>query len=264
MYSALSESGNPMDSEPLVYVFPDDVQAALHLAGMWRDLSTKRRADTQPFTAGLSGGKTPSVFYDALAELPGMLQWENIHLFPVDERFVPGYHPESNRRLIEDHLMKPLGLTGDIMHPVMTENVSLEEAAARYERDLYEFFGSVSRIPRFDLIMLGIGDDGHTASLFPGTRELQELTRLAVPVKYQGAAHDRITMTLPLINNAANVVFFVTGERKASVIKDVLHRSNNEFPASRVSPMKGRLIFVLDNAAASGLDRDQTIIMGEK
>ncbi|MDT8272229.1 MAG: 6-phosphogluconolactonase [Desulfomonilia bacterium] len=215
-----------------------------------------KREGGKILTVGLSGGRTPSDLYDFVAGCPREFPWEIIHMFLVDERFVPIDQPESNYKLIEDHLLKPLALSGNTIHPVMTEGLSMDEAAAKYESDLHAFFSSPPDVPSFDLILLGIGDDGHTASLFPGARELNEDTRLVVPVKTDRIPHERITMTLPLINNARNVVFFVTGKNKALIMKKLLYGRNAELPASRVRPTKGSLKYVLDDDAFSNLDFD--------
>jgi 6-phosphogluconolactonase len=142
------------------------------------------------------------------------------------------------------------------MHPVPTEGLSLEEAALRYGDDLCTCLGRGAGIPQFDLILLGVGDDGHTASLFPGSAGLAEKVRPTLPVITDHVPNKRITLTLPVINNAKNVVSFVTGRNKSQVMKKLLEDKADALPAALVSPANGKHIYVLDAEAASGLEKE--------
>jgi 6-phosphogluconolactonase len=138
------------------------------------------------------------------------------------------------------------------MHPVQTEENTLEQAAKRYEDDIVNFFNiQGDTIPEFDLIMLGIGEDGHTASLFPGTQSLKEKRHLTIPVIAVKAPHKRISLTLPVLNKAKHIIFLVSGENKTHAVKEMLESKNSKLPAALVKPENGSLLLVIDEAAAS-------------
>lgn len=245
-----------VENETLVHVFRHTAQAARFVSHLWLALSRKALFGQATFTVALSGGKTPSVLYDTLSRSKGAFPWSRTHLFLVDERFVPSDDPESIAGLIRKHLLDPLSLPGENLHAVPTEGVSLEEAARHYEDALRTFFGARCMVPCFDLVMLGIGRDGHTASLFPDAAGLEEGRRLAIPVRTGHSPHERITLTFTVINSASNVVFFVTGRDKAAIMRQVLDKKGDAMlPAARVRPLNKRLLYVLDEGAASRLDR---------
>lgn len=245
-----------METKTLVHVFRHTEPAARFVSYLWLSLSRKALSGQATFTVALSGGKTPSALYDAISRSKGAFPWSRTHFFVVDERFVPSDDPESTAGLIREHLLDPLSLPGENLHAVLTEGVSLEEAARHYENALRTFFGARCMVPCFDLVMLGIGRDGHTASLFPNSADLEEKNHLAVPVRTGHSPHERITLTLAVINSASNVVFFVTGRDKAAIMRQVLDKKGDAMlPAARVRPLNGRLLYVLDEGAASRIDR---------
>ena len=204
------------------------------------------------FCAALSGGKTPVDFYLRLVELPDMTLWSKTHIFLADERCVPPDHADSNYCLLRKTFMDRVPLPPENAHPVPVDPPIPELSAARYESELKAFFRlSGNMLPKFDLILLGIGEDGHTASLFPGSEAVKEMERLTSYVLLGESKHNRITLTLPVINNAENVAVLLSGRGKSSIAKRVIESGDVSLPASRVRPDKGRLLFLLDREAAS-------------
>ena len=216
------------------------VEQAIHTAGR--------------FTIALSGGSTPRSLYSLLAsEVIPTLRWEKMYFFFSDERYVPADDPESNYGMANETLLSKVPVPKENIFPVPTDAGSAEAAAAMYEQTLRSFFKlRAGELPRFDLILLGMGPDGHTASLFPGTAALEENQRLVVANWVEKFNTYRVTFTFPVLNNAASVVFLVSGQQKAAMVRKVL-REGQDLPAKRVQPTNGKLIWMLDRAAASEL-----------
>jgi len=238
--------------KPIKYVFRNPQDAAGFLAESWFDKANRVIREKGIFAVALSGGKTPVIFFDQLSRRWAEPAWKNTHLFLADERYVPRDHPDSNYRLVMEHLVSRLQVKIGGMHGIEATSADPEEAARKYQDDLYAFFGSEETMPVFHLIMLGIGDDGHTASLFPGSPALEETDRLTVPVEKTDIPQIRITLTLPVINNADDIIFFVTGREKAAILGKILNHTA-DVPASRVCPNHGMLEYVLDEDAAVDL-----------
>jgi 6-phosphogluconolactonase len=198
----------------------------------------------------LSGGSTPIPLYRKLARPPAghALDWQRTHLFWADERCVPVEDDRSNRKLVEDILLDTVPLPPDQIHPVDTTRPP-PQAAAAYHRTLEQFFAGSP--PVFDVILLGMGRDGHTASLFPGAPALDETEAMAVAARPPGDGLPRVTLTLPVLNAARLVVFLVSGREKADAVGEVLGRENRDLPAARVHPEQGELVWLLDAEAAS-------------
>ncbi len=206
------------------------------------------------FGAALSGGKTPLPLYQKLSNQQEAKSWERTRLFFVDERFVPADHPDSNFGMISRALIHPAHIPSQNVFPIPVDKESPEAAALEYDQTLRSFFKvQPDKVPTFDLILLGIGEDGHTASLFPKSKALEEIGKLAVAVRLDDPRHDRITLTLPVLNRAQKVVFLVTGERKAEIIPRIILEKNPLLPASRVQPVTGDRIFLLDREAGARL-----------
>jgi len=227
------------------------------------------------FAVALSGGNTPRGVYERIAatwrEAPDdPLEWSRVHLFWGDERYVPHDHPESNYRMAREALISRVPIPPGNVRPVPTDLPDPREAAARYEATLREFFGpppgaaegggagegastgpGAAAPPRFDLVLLGLGADGHTASLFPGTGAPDVTDRLATAVHVAKLDAWRITLTLPLLNHAANVIFLVTGADKAAILRAIIEgpATDPPYPARRVRPA-GSLLWIADRAAA--------------
>lgn len=190
--------------------------------------------------------------YRGLAARRDIGPWDKTHVFLADERFVPATDADSNYRMIREKLLDAVDIPASNVHPVPAGLSDAESAAKKYEEMLISFFGlSDGEFPVFDLILLGLGTDGHTASLFPGSRALQEKRCLVDSAVLGDARHDRITLTFPVINSARNVLFLVTGKEKAEVLREVAEYRNAALPASAVAPGRGRLLFLADPDAAS-------------
>lgn len=204
------------------------------------------------FTVALSGGSTPRATYALLAdEHKDSLPWEKIFIFFGDERHVPPDHPDSNYRMANESLLSRVPVPQANVFRVQAE-LPAEIAASKYQDSLREFFQlPPGSWPRFDLIFLGLGDDGHTASLFPGSAALKENTRLVVANWVEKFKTFRITFSFPVLNHAAEVLFLVSGAGKTPVMRAIFSRSKNKiFPAQMVRPEQGRLLWLADRQAA--------------
>jgi len=237
-----------------VLVFDREDQMLKFMIEQWEDVSKESIDRRGCFTVGLSGGRTPIVFYQKLAEWNSKSSWERTHVFLVDERFVSFDNKDSNYRMLKETLFGKIPIPQENIHSVPTGKGNLEVSAREYEKDLKKFFElPKGQYPDFDLILLGIGEDGHTASLFPGSKALRERKRLTAAVVLDEMRHGRITLTLPVINHARHVIFFVRGKNKAPVLKKILARDDPSLPASMVQPRSGNLLFVIDREASSQL-----------
>lgn len=205
------------------------------------------------FSVAVSGGSTPRGLFQLLAteEFRSRVDWERTHFFWADERCVPPDHPDSNFKAAHDLLLTKLPLPSSHIHRIPGE-LAPDEAALAYERDLRRFFAG-EHIPVFDLILLGAGEDGHTASLFPGGEGIKEKERLAVAVYVEKLHSHRVTLTLPVLNSARRVVFLVAGREKAVIVQEILEGKNPLLPAALVNPPEGSLIWLLDSEAAGKL-----------
>ena len=209
------------------------------------------------FTAALSGGKTPVALYTLLAKAPFVSQipWSHVHLFWGDERCVPPDHGDSNYRMTRESLLDHVPIPPANVHR-MQGDMDPVEAAARYEKQLRDFFAPHGEaLPVFDFILLGLGEDGHTASLFPGTRAIRESSRWVVGHHVDAHKGWRITLTPPVINAARTVVFIAAGAGKAAVLKEILEGPfrPDTLPAQIVRPAGGTLLWMLDREAAAQL-----------
>jgi 6-phosphogluconolactonase len=207
------------------------------------------------FCVALSGGSTPKSLYSLLASGSfSAIPWEKIYFFFGDERDVPPDHPDSNYRMANEAMLSKVPVPRENIFRVHTEMNDAEAAALDYERTMRAFFRlEAGGFPRFDLILLGMGPDGHTASLFPGTAALNETSRLVVANWVEQFKSYRITLTLPVLNHAASVTFLVSGANKADMVREVLEEHRAELPSTRIRPTNGRLVWLLDSAAAAGL-----------
>jgi 6-phosphogluconolactonase len=186
----------------------------------------------------------------------GSLWWNNLHFFWGDERHVPPEHPQSNYRMACETLFASGLVPAQNIHRVHAEEPDAVIAAKKYERKLQSFFNpATGQLPRLDCVLLGIGSDGHTASLFPGTDALKEKRRLMAANYVEKLQAHRITMTVPLLNNAAQVIFLVGGRKKAAVLKEILEGDYRPdlLPAQLIRPVHGKLLWLVDQAAAGCL-----------
>jgi 6-phosphogluconolactonase len=210
-----------------------------------------------PKSVALSGGSTPRVLYELLAD-PGepfrdRIEWDAIDFFFSDERHVPPDHPDSNYRMANEALLSRVPLPKNNVHRIPSENLIAADAAEEYDHDLHRSFGEA--IPAFDLLLLGLGEDGHTASLFPQSSALEQTDRLVVAPWIEKLDAYRITMTLPVLNNGKSVVFLVTGASKAEILREVIYTDKKPdlYPAQAIQPKRGKLLWLVDKAAAAAL-----------
>jgi 6-phosphogluconolactonase len=217
------------------------------------------------FTVALAGGSTPKGLYLLLADEASLrepLAWDRIHFFWGDERHVPPDHADSNYRMAHEAMLSKVPVPPANIHRVMSEYPDATLAADEYERTLRDFFQcAAGQFPRFDLVLLGMGPDGHTASLFPGTEALREQNRLVVANWVGKFKAYRITMTAPVFNHAACVIFLVSGEEKAETLRAVLRGENQpeRFPSQLIQPANGRLVWLVDQAAARFLPESSAL-----
>lgn len=210
------------------------------------------------FVVALAGGSTPKSLYRLLAseDFRGQIDWRKVFFFFGDERNVSPEDAESNFRTAHENLLQPLKIDAGNIFRWQTELGNAETIAEKYEETIKSFFDlRENEFPRFDLILLGIGDDGHTASLFPQTEALNETNKIAVANPVEKLNTTRLTLTFPAINNAANIVFLVGGENKAEVLRAVLHGETEpgKYPSQNVKPKNGSLFWLLDRKAAQNL-----------
>jgi 6-phosphogluconolactonase len=238
---------------PIVEVFLDP--AVLVQAASERITASLEQALHEKTTATLvlAGGKTPEPIYQLLASEPYKfrIDWKRVHIFWGDERCVPPESPESNYRMARDVLISRIDAHPDNVHRILGE-LGAEQAANLYEQEILRILPG-SGIPSFDLALLGMGEDGHTASLFPGAEWDEERLVAASVVPQSGAV--RVSMTPRILNAAAKTIFLVSGRNKADALACVLENPACNYPAARIRPTQGGLLWMLDASAASLLIR---------
>jgi 6-phosphogluconolactonase len=210
------------------------------------------------FTVALSGGSTPKKLNSLLAseKFRSQIEWQKIHFFFGDERHVAPEDEESNYRMANETLFSKLEIPAVNIHRFWTETGDVKIIAEKMEGDVRDFFNlSANEFPRFDLIFLGMGNDGHTASLFPGTAALDEERRIVIENYVPKFKTFRLTFTYPSINSARNVIFLIAGEDKAEALHEVLEGEFNyeKFPSQKIQPENGKLMFLVDEKAAANL-----------
>lgn len=242
-----------MKSSTNVFIFDTAEQLATAAAERFVGYAREAMIGHGLFTVALSGGNTPRRVYELLATDPfkSSIDWATVHLFFGDERCVPPDHPDSNYGMVYEALISRVAIPAKNVQRIMGEGDPDENAQA-YERELKSFFAGLSW-PRFDLALLGMGEDGHTASLFPGTDATRETSKWVVAVYVERLKTFRITLTAPVFNHAAHVMFLVAGKEKAKRLAEVLHGNaeNDETPAQKIQPVNGSLEWLVDKAAAS-------------
>lgn len=227
-------------------IFESPAEVARAAAQHWVSLN--------PRSVALSGGSTPRVLYELLADpnepFRDQIAWDKTHFFFSDERHVPPDHPDSNYRMVNEAMFSRVPVPPENIHRIPAENPNAKDAAKAYETDLRKFFGEA--IPAFDLLLLGLGEDGHTASIFPGSEILHETQRLVAAPWVEKFNAYRLTMTLPVLNNGKSVVFLVTGASKAEILREVIKTDKKPdlYPAQAISPTNGAVSWFIDKAAA--------------
>ena len=234
-----------------------DAQEAMQLAAeMLASIACEAVTLHGEFCLALAGGTTPQPLYDLLADSvrAESIPWQDTQIFFGDERDVPADHADSNYRMAQDRLLGCIPIRLENLHPMHADVADLDLAAQRYTQRIADRVpAGPDGKPAFDLILLGLGADGHTASLFPGTPAVEEQEKLVVSQFVPILGRNRVTFTLPLINAARNVLFLITGMDKAEAIQRVLSDDPEvarQLPGGRVVPTTGKLMFVLDGSAA--------------
>ena len=244
-------------NRPEVHVHAD-LEALSHaVADRFIELAGQRIAQGGRFSVALSGGSTPRHLYKLLGSPEYALQisWGLVHLFQVDERCVPPDHASSNYRMIRESLLAPASVPAVNFHRIQGE-LGPDNAASGYVRDLERSFSvHPPDFPRLDLVVLGMGADGHVASIFPGSRNLSERAQWVVPIEPGPEGLERVTLTLPVLNAAARIIFLVTGAEKSETLARVLdpQSTTGTLPSQRIAPIDGKLSWYVDRAAASRL-----------
>lgn len=210
------------------------------------------------FSIALSGGSTPRFLYDALSRPPlsGEIPWGGVILFWGDERCVPEDHPDSNFGMANTHLLSKIPIPSENIFAFPLKMTEPSAAASAYEDMIYDCFDPAEdEIPSFDLMILGLGADGHTASLFPDTSALKEKDDWVVANPVEKLGETRLTFTYPLINQAKHILFLAAGKEKSPIIKTLLspEQIDSPYPASQVVPVAGQCYFFIDDAAADAL-----------
>ncbi|HSE92501.1 MAG TPA: 6-phosphogluconolactonase [Methylomirabilota bacterium] len=245
-----------MDPKPEITVFDDTAALADAAARAIVDAAGEAAAARGRFTIALSGGATPRETYTRLAQplFADAVPWTRTFMFFGDERWVPADHPQSNHHLAHETLLGKVPVPPGQVFRMLCGGDDPDAAAAAYARTLADVFGlRRGALPRFDLVLLGMGLDGHTASLFPGSPALKEVFRHVVAVHAAAAAiPQRLTLTFPVLNAAGCAVFLVAGAEKAKAVKAVF-ADGALLPAGMVRPTDGRLVWMLDRAAAARL-----------
>ena len=241
-------------------IFVEDAEALSRMAARELNLIARNAVrDKDRFTIALSGGSTPRALYELMATEPfrSDLPWDHIHFFWGDERDVPFNHPDSNQRMATEALLSLVPIPSENIHRIQAGNLSAADAATRYAADIRSFFGLKNQeLPQFDLILLGLGNDGHTASLFPHTAGLKaEGSALFIANTVPQLNATRLTLTADVINNALHVIFLVAGAKKADILYDVMRGpyKPDDHPAQRIHPAAGSLTIIADQAAAARL-----------
>lgn len=234
-----------------IRIFENLEALSRHAAACFAERAAKATSSGRPSTCALSGGSTPRRLYEILAEPDCQIDWRNVHLFQVDERCVPPDDAESNYRMIREALLSKIKIPSANFHRMAAEGPDREAAARDYAAELARVLRpSGEELPRLDLILLGMGNDGHTASLFPGSAALGE-TRLWVAANYSPRLGKfRLTLTYPVLNAAKEVIFLVSGGDKAETLRQVLEGPPGKFPAQGVQPSSGHPTWFVDKAAA--------------
>lgn len=241
-----------------------DGQAVANAAAqVFADTAAEAVARSGRFTVALSGGSTPRLLHaqliDARAPFRSCVPWDVCHFFWGDERHVPPDHADSNFRMAHETLLAPLHIRDPQIHRIRAEMPDASDAAANYERELRSFFGEVA-FPPIDLQLMGMGPDGHTASLFPGTAAVHERAKWVVAPWVEKLRTFRITLSPPAINASVRVMFMVVGADKADALRNVLEglRDPDRWPAQVIAPATGDLVWIVDRAAAARLSRHVT------
>jgi len=245
-------------ARPTLQIVPDADALARAAAKDFLATSLQAVRERDVFSVALSGGSTPKRLYELLANPAesffNSVPWEKTHFFWTDERHVPPDSPESNYRMVNEAMLSHVPTPPSNVYRVLSERSNAQDAAAEYEKTLRQFF---TNAPRFDLELLGIGIEGHTASIFPGSEIARENSLWVASPWIEKLKSFRITLTLPVLNDARSILFLVSGVEKAQILRTILETKpdgNEPLPAQAIKPVNGKLKWLVDKAAAGGLN----------
>ena len=239
----------------MINIFSTPEKTVKSLARFIFELADKKPESDKIFTIALSGGNTPILLFEALKkDFNDKMRWENIHIFWGDERCVDPLSPESNYGVAKEKFIDVINIPHENIHRINGENEPVLEAE-RYSKEIGSWVNFKNGLPSFDLIILGLGEDGHTASIFPDQMGLLESNKICEIAVNPQTHQKRITITGKVINNAKNIVFLISGNKKADIVSKIINKKNNyiAFPASYIRPEFGNLIFYLDEESANNL-----------
>ena len=241
--------------KPNLEVVSDSEELASHSVGLFVTRARQAIQEARDFRVAISGGHTPERFFQLLGELPQAreLPWDKVQLFWVDERYVPPDSPHSNYKLAADTFLKRVAIPEGNVHRIATELADFEEAARLYEQTIRRVFRlGEGQVPVFDLIILGMGVEGHTGSLFPNSFAAFDTADLACVVYVMDDKLNRITLTHPVLRAASRVAVLVCGKEKAGILKEVLTSEPDEvrYPIHALWPILDRITWLVDSAAA--------------
>ena len=248
-----------IDSNAAIRTYPDLESVSHAAAEEFTDIGRAAIADTGRFAVVLAGGSTPRRLYERLAgtSFRGQIAWDKVEFFWGDERAVLPEHPDSNYRMANDAILKHLNIAKTRIHRMPAQQPDLDTAARDYQAEIASVFDTVSDgdVPCFDLVLLGMGADGHTASLFPHADALRETERWVVPTRMSQSDSLRLTLTPTIINNARNVLFLVAGADKAETLAQVCNGpyEPKRLPAQLIRPASGNITWLIDQSAARQL-----------
>jgi 6-phosphogluconolactonase len=231
-----------------VRIYPTKQEVAAKFSIFFADLM----ASNKTLNVALSGGSTPKIVFDYLAKNYSDLDWTKVHFYWGDERCVPPTDDDSNYKMTRTHLLSKIAISAQNIHRILGENDPQKEAV-RYSAVLEKELPSEQKIPKFDLVILGMGDDGHTASIFPHEIQLWDAKDHCVVALHPDSGQQRVSITGSIINNADQVAFLVTGASKAKKVQEIIKETGDfkKYPATLVKPSSRKLIWFLDDEAAA-------------
>lgn len=243
----------------MIKIFEDKTQLSKAAAELFVKKAQEAVQKNGRFTVALTGGSSPVHFYSLLSQAPyfNQVPWEKTFIFWGDERWVPLDDDRSNAKNAKITFINKVPVPADQVYPMWQDGVEPEEFARQYEQLIQKHFNQEA--PQFDLILLGMGDDGHTASLFPGTEVLHEKSRWVQSYYLESQSMHRITLTAPLINQAKTICFLTFGSNKAPALFNVLEGERNpeKYPSQLIEPQQGEVIWLVDKSAASQLTQSK-------
>ena len=240
---------------PKILKYKTPLEVAENLAFRISSIIEESSSKGNNIFIAISGGNTPKILFSVLAEeYRDRLNWKKIHFFWVDERCVPPEDQESNYGMTKKFLFDKVEIPDENIHRIKGENIP-EKEADRYSAEIDEYIKYKNKLPNFDLIILGIGTDGHTASIFPNQLQLLNSEDVCAIGTHPQTGQKRVTLTGRVINNANNVFFMITGEDKAKVVSDIIKKNKGfeKYPAANINPVNGKYEWYLDSSASSML-----------